>query len=321
MEGLRATHPEFRYLQEKYHIPGDFCMPAELFREEQLDYSIVYYKRCCSVYDFYKLLSEDNPCFVDRQSRRANKESHAVPSETNKSVRHEPIKSLRHEHPAAQDNSMRREQPQASVPTRTEPERGSTPQVMSAKRNVNPAYNPFIHASAQPQRQDAITFKSTNPSDLNWEQRDSAEKAEVRRSAPKKNAPIPSDGDETNTDGETSSLFEDKLLPAQKSQILRLKTAIKRIKSKTYSPGYLKNKERAINHAEFERLAGLIGPCYLAGVKFPWTPDHGHAPIHYDDYQVDMLKSRIDKIKNCNAAMCQLEYTANKGGPGGQARR
>jgi hypothetical protein len=256
------------------------------------------------VYDFYKLLSEDNPCFVDRQSRRANKESHAVPSETNKLVRHEPIKSLRHEHPAAQDNSMRREQPQ----------------VMSTKRNVNPAYNPFIHASTQPQRQDAITFKSTNPSDLNWEQRDSAEKAEVRRSDPKKNASIPSDGDETNTDGETSSLFEDKLVPAQKSQILRLKTAIKRITSKAYTPGYLKDKERAINHAEFERLAGLIGPCYLAGVNFPWTPDHGHAPIHYDDYQVDMLKSRIDKIKNSNAEMCQLEYTANKGGPGVQAR-
>ncbi len=39
IEGLRAMHPEFCYLQEKYHIPGDFCIPAELFREEQLDYS------------------------------------------------------------------------------------------------------------------------------------------------------------------------------------------------------------------------------------------------------------------------------------------
>ncbi len=82
----------------------------------------------------------------------------------------------------------------------------------------------------------------------------------------------------------------------------------------------MKNKERAINNADFERLAGLIGPCYLAGVKFPWTPDRGHAPTHYDEYQIEMLKSRIHKIKNSNAVMCQLEYTANKGGPGGQAR-
>ena len=83
----------------------------------------------------------------------------------------------------------------------------------------------------------------------------------------------------------------------------------------------MKDKDKAINYAESERLAGKIGPCYLAGVKFPWTPEGGHAPIHYDEYQVDMLQSRIDKIKNDNAVMCQLEYTANKGGPGGQARR
>jgi hypothetical protein len=206
MEGLRATYPEFRYLQEKYHIPGEFCMPADFFREEQLDYNVAYHKRCCSVYDFYNMLSIDNPCYVNRQARRANKESLAGPSET--------IKSLRHEPPAAQDNAKRRDPPQAAVSTRTDHNQGSTPQYyfdppqgMPAKRNVNPAYNPFIHSSAQPQRQDVITFRSTNPSDLNREQRESAEKAEVRRRAPKKNAPIPSDGDETNTNGETSYLF------------------------------------------------------------------------------------------------------------------
>ena len=78
--------------------------------------------------------------------------------------------------------------------------------------------------------------------------------------------------------------------------------------------------DKAITAAESDRLSGLIGPDYLAGVKFPWTPDRGHAPIHYDEYQIDILKSRIEQIKNSNTVMCQLEYTANKGGPGGQAR-
>jgi hypothetical protein len=116
-------------------------------------------------------------------------------------------------------------------------------------------------------------------------------------------------------------LYEDKLSPAEKSRILRLKTEIKHIKQKTYTPGYLREKERAINNAELERLAGLIGPDYLAGVTYPWTSDRGQAPIHYDVYQVDILQSAIDKIKDNNAVMCQLEYTANKSGPGGQARR
>ncbi len=60
MESLRATHPEFQYLQEKYHIPRDFCMP----REEQLDYHVAYDKRCCSVFDFYNMLSIDSPGYV-----------------------------------------------------------------------------------------------------------------------------------------------------------------------------------------------------------------------------------------------------------------
>ncbi len=101
---------------------------------------------------------------------------------------------------------------------------------------------------------------------------------------------------------------------------MKLNTAIKRIKSKTYSSGYLKDKEKAIIAAEVDRLAGLIAPTYLAGVKFPWTPVRGQAPIHYDAHQVDRLKSKIESIENSNAVMCQLEYTANKGGPGGQAR-
>ena len=287
-EVLRATHPDFRFLQERNYIPADFCMPADLFREEQLDYSVIYKMRCCSVYDFYNMLSKDNPCYVDRQMRRENKESVAGPSAT--------IKPIRHENPATKDGT---------------------------RKTVNPAYNPFVHASSssQPHRRDIMGHRSTNPSDLNWEQMESAEKAEVRRRAPIKNAPIPSDGDETNTDGETSMLYEDQLLPAQKSQILKLNTEIKRIKSKNYTPGYMRDKERAINHAELERIAGRMGPDYLAGVKFPWTPDRGQAPIHYDDYQVYVLNSKIEKIKNENANMCQLEYTANKGGPGGQARR
>jgi hypothetical protein len=70
MDSLRETHPAFAGLQAKYNSPGKFCKPEELFREEQLDYSILYYKRCCSVYDFYNMLSIDDPCYVKRIVRR-----------------------------------------------------------------------------------------------------------------------------------------------------------------------------------------------------------------------------------------------------------
>jgi hypothetical protein len=274
-------------------------MPADFFREEQLDFNVAYRKRCCSLYDFYNKLSKDTPGYVDRRITRHTK---ASPLANNT------IKSTRHESSVTQD---------------------------SAKRRVNPSYNPFVYAgaqpqrkdvqpqwqNAQPQRQDVIPFRSTNPSDLDREQRESAEKAEVRRRAPRKNAPIPEDGDETNTDNETSHLFQDKLSTAEKSRILKLKTEIKRIKSRIYTPVYLKDRERAINNAESSRSAGGLGPEYLTGVTYPWYSDRGQAPIHYDVHQVELLQSAIDKILDNNAIMCQLEYTANKKhGPSGQAR-
>ncbi len=59
-----------------------------------------------------------------------------------------------------------------------------------------------------------------------------------RRKAPPKNAPIPSDGDDTNTDGESDLLFADKLVPEAKQQIRALEKAIRRIKSRDYDSGY-----------------------------------------------------------------------------------
>jgi hypothetical protein len=90
MAGLQDKHSDFAGLQAKYNIPGEFCMPEDLFREEQLDYNVIYYKRCCSVYDFYNLLSKDNPCYVERKLRRLN----------NVNEQH---KSERRELPAAQE--------------------------------------------------------------------------------------------------------------------------------------------------------------------------------------------------------------------------
>ncbi len=161
-----------------------------------------------------------------------------------------------------------------------------------------------------------------NPSALDEEQIESADKAHRRRVAPKKNAPSPEDEDTTGTDSETTKhLFEDKMLSEDKATLMRLKRDIKRIKAQNYSADYLKKRDKAISASEVKRFAGKIGPAYLAGVKFPWSSDHGRAPREYDDDQVDQIKEQIDKIRTTNAALCQLEYTATKGGSGGQGKR
>jgi hypothetical protein len=348
MDSLRHEHSEFGYLQEKYYIPKAFCMPEELFREEQLDYNVVYYKRCCSMYDYYNMLSKDNPCFVERRERRWSQAAHsshnlphqserqASPAAQDKDSRSIPPvlnalaeqpratsthQSVRQEPPAVQDGSSRSRPPAVYPPGTSQHQAFRLTKNHPSYRPPNPSYNPFIHTRNQPIRQDVDSFQSTNPSNLDDEQRESAEKAEARRKAPRKNAPIPSDGDETNTDGESDLLFADKLLPADKQRILALEKSIRRIRSRDYSPGYSKAKVQAITAAETDRLKGLEGPWYLTGVRPPWYSDQGQAPIHYDEHQVGLIQERIERIKKHNTVMCQFEYTANKGGPGGQARR
>ena len=338
MASLQDQHEEFVHLQEKYYIPKLFCMPEEFFREEQLDYNVAYHRRCCSVYDFYHMLSCDNPCYIDHRDRRSLK-LYPAAQEVNRSIppllrtREEPPRatsthqSPRQELPVVQDDGNRSRPPAVYPPgtsshqafrlTKNHPSYKPKPE----EKRVNPSYNPFIHVGNQPIRQDIVSFQSTNPSHLDWEQRASAEKAEVRRKAPPKNAPIPSDGDETNTDGESDLLFANKLVPEAQQQIRALNKTIRRIKSRDYESGYSKTKAQAITAAETDRLKGLDGPDYLAGVRPPWYSDQGQAPIHYDEHQVEILRGHIARIRENNTVTCQLEYTANKGGPGGQARR
>jgi hypothetical protein len=131
MEKLRTSHNEFQYLQEKYHIPRDFCMPADFFREEQLDPEVAYYKRCCSIYDFYNMLSKDSPGYVHKGQRRANKELQS---------------------PVAQGSAKPRVNP------------AYNPFAQPQRQDVQPQ-----RQNTQPQRQDVIQFRSTNPSDLDRE--------------------------------------------------------------------------------------------------------------------------------------------------------
>ncbi len=170
--------------------------------------------------------------------------------------------------------------------------------------------------------QGSSSAPAINPTRLSVEQIESAEKAERRRNAPKRNAPIPEDGDSTGTADDTALLFADKLLPSDALKIKRLKKEIFRIRQHTQTQDYLWKRDKAIKVAEAERLAGGLGPVvYLAGVKFPWLSDQGQAPREYDEDQIEALNEQIEKIMENNAVLCQLEYTATKGGPGGHGKR
>jgi hypothetical protein len=139
-------------------------------------------------------------------------------------------------------------------------------------------------------------------------------------------APVPGSDNESSQDDD-DSLFDDQLLPPEKSKILRLRKEIRIIKGGViYPTGYERDRARAIKEAEANRLEGKLVPDYLDGTKTPWSSGMGQANEHYDDNEVAKREAKIEKIKRLNAEHCQQEHIANipsierKGGPGGQVQ-
>jgi hypothetical protein len=65
--GLKTDHVNFRTVQSRYYIPRDFIMPEQFFREVHLDHNTLYWKRCCSMQDFYHMCCVDTPFYVDKR--------------------------------------------------------------------------------------------------------------------------------------------------------------------------------------------------------------------------------------------------------------
>ncbi len=63
-------HRQYGPIHRQYFIPLDY-MALDLFFEKlrEPDYmQTVYWKRCCSLYDYYVMLSKDNPVFKPKRN-------------------------------------------------------------------------------------------------------------------------------------------------------------------------------------------------------------------------------------------------------------
>ena len=64
---LQSDHANFRHLQSRYYIPKDFCMPEHFVREVRSNENTLYWKRCCSMQDFYHMCCVDTPFYVEKK--------------------------------------------------------------------------------------------------------------------------------------------------------------------------------------------------------------------------------------------------------------
>jgi hypothetical protein len=262
IERLQFKHEVYGSLQRQYYIPDVYMAPDayfEVVNNPGTD-DVVYFKRCCSVLEYYVMLSEDNPQykpFKPKASKRPNPRDYRPL----RNVAHNPFISsdkapsdtwgkglMSLPHGSAHTNAWK-SQTGLMGDTTTPPVINSTPEINST---------PLINRTP-------VINKTPVLSKFSEEQQEAAEKTHRHRTnTDRSNIPIPQSDD--SSQDEDDSLFDDKLLPADKNRIMRLRTEIKRIKGGTvYPTGYENDRRHAIKQADELRVAGKQVPAYLEG--------------------------------------------------------
>ena len=315
-------HQEYGPIHRQYFIPLEYMDPHEFFQkfQENDDKQLVYWKRCCSMYEYYVMLSEDNPEFKPKGppvNTRDNPNPRDYRPLKTKNVAHNPFASS-DKAPSDKWGKGLMSSAQGS---------SSVNAWKDQKNGLMGETSPRTPAIRSAPLSDKIRFEEQKISSFSYEQQEASERTHRHRTnMTRNNAPVPGSESESSQEDE-DSLFDDKLLPPEKFRIMKLRKEIKRIKGGVvYPTGYEKDRDRAIKDAEECRLLGKPVPPYLTGVKIPWSSGMGQANIHYDNHQVSRREDKIAKIRRLNAEHCQQEHIANmssitrKGGPGGQVQ-
>jgi hypothetical protein len=72
----------------------------------------------------------------------------------------------------------------------------------------------------------------------------------------------------------------------------------------------------AANYEKYQDLGHPEIPDFLYTVKQPWSAGFGRANLAYDEDQVYKLGRKIQRLRETNAQLCQMEINMN--GPAGQ---
>jgi hypothetical protein len=324
-------HQEYGPIQRQYFIPSEYMAPDAFFEKfkNEDDNQIVYYKRICSVRDYYEMLSHDNPEYKPRVPRITK------PNPNPRDYRPAPRKNIAYNPYASGDKAPSGKWGQGLMSTTTNTSqhdawRNQNNGLMGETSSSSVISAPTITGASMIKNaplSDKIRFEEQKISSFSVEQQEAAERTHRHRSdTSRSTVPIPTSENEDSQEEDSDSLFDDKLLPAEKSKIMRLRKEIKRIKGgQTYPTGYERDRAREIKSADALRLEGKPFPNYLEGVATPWI-GMGKANRAYDDNEISKREAKIEKIKRLNAEHCQLEHIANmpsidrKGGPGGQVQ-
>ena len=119
-----------------------------------------------------------------------------------------------------------------------------------------------------------------------------------------------------------NSLYDSRLLPADKRILAECQWKIKKIKQQDFPKEYLETREEWLREAEAARIKNGTVPVCLHDVPPPWDKGQGLALSRYNEMITYWMNRRINELRERNAASC-AKFDAEKlhGPRDGQDRR
>ncbi len=119
-----------------------------------------------------------------------------------------------------------------------------------------------------------------------------------------------------------NSLYDSRLLPADKKLLADCQWKIKKIKQQDFPKEYLVIREEWLREAEAARIKNRTIPVCLHDVQPPWDKGQGLALSRYNEMIIFNMNHRINELRGRNAASCAKFDAAKLHGPrDGQDRR
>jgi hypothetical protein len=217
-------HQEYGPLQKQYHIPSEYMAPDAFFEKFKNadDNQIVYYKRICSVRDYYEMLSRDNPQYRQREPKITR------PNPNPRDYRPAPKKNIAYNPYNSGDKAPSDKWGKGLISSTL-----STSHLNAWKDQNNGLMgvtSPSTPMIRSPPVISAPVIRAPVISTLSAEQQHASEGTHRHRSdMSRSTVPVPNSDNESSQD-DSDSLFDDQLLPPEKNKIMRLRKEIKESK-------------------------------------------------------------------------------------------
>jgi len=119
-----------------------------------------------------------------------------------------------------------------------------------------------------------------------------------------------------------NSLYDPRLIPADKRILADWQWKIKKIKQQDFPKEYLDVREEWLKEAEAARIKNGTIPACLHDVPPPWDLGRGLALSRYNEMIIYDMNRRISELRERNAASCARHDAEKLHGPrDGQDRR